>query len=65
MADEKTASGETQRYTFRIPPESVSKLDELVEQLREESGIDTRTSALLYLIAKEHKARQKPRKRAE
>ena len=55
--------GETTRSTFRIPPESLSKLDELVEQLRSELGAANRTSVLLYLIAKEHTARQRKGKK--
>lgn len=55
--------GETARSTYRIPPESLSKLDELVEQLKGELGSANRTSVLLYLIAKEHAARQRKGKK--
>jgi hypothetical protein len=57
----KDTSGETTRSTYRIPPESIEKLDEIVAELRAEVGSATRTSAILYLISKEHAARKKRR----
>jgi len=53
---EKT--GETARSTFRIPADSLAKLDELVQEFAAEAGRpENRTTVLLQLISHEHSRR--------
>ncbi len=60
------ASGETKRYTFRLPDAVLAKLDELVTAVTHEDGAANRTTVLIRSITQEHRrlcgGKKKPNK---
>lgn len=60
MSRPEEKPGETPRSTFRLPEDSLKKLDELVRDFASESGRnENRTTVLLQLIHREHVRRAK------